>query len=181
MPNAPDPNPNAPKPHILASDKIPPEALVELTGYIGLSLLPDHFRFYSNLDFNSYCEVPNTAYKPELTIPGANELEPTTIYLKADTPIQVVSVQSSNVDASFLKGPITTTNFGGATRPTSTFFHLGGATQHPFFCFVLNTLQKHCTQVICPTPTIFQDANLFACTQAKNCSRVQCSVVHGGG
>jgi hypothetical protein len=95
------------------------EDVAVLVGYFGPSPKTDFVRLYFSLEFQLYCEL----HSPQggggdilYTVssnPG-NPNSPTIVVLNAETLLKVVAISSAGVQASFLRGSISSANLGTA-------------------------------------------------------------------
>ncbi len=88
--------------------------LVSLVGYIGPSKKPDSIRLYLDLGFKSYYEIPKSGVV-STSAAGDDPNSPTTVFVDATTPVEVVTVQSQSVAAGYLQGAIASGYLGGAS------------------------------------------------------------------
>ena len=135
-------------PHSLVGDKIPPDGVIELTGYLGPSLELNHVRLYFDLSFCSYCEIPHANGEVLMTVSGKDEGCPTKLYLKAKTEIAFVQVNRGSAVATFLEGKIVMDHMKGAERPEGSISRpIGMEQEHGPIQAMLG-----CTRMGCNTP-----------------------------
>jgi len=79
----------------------PPDSVV-LVGYLGPSKKEGCVRFYSDLEFRAYVEIPTSGILHHDTVSPSLESGPTKMILHATTKLELVVI----LEASFLKGDI---------------------------------------------------------------------------
>lgn len=92
----------------LAGDpSTPPHRLVRLVGYPGPAVADGATRLWLSLDFTDYVDIPNEKIAHCEFDEGNG---PCTVFVAKGTKLELTSVTSTDVEADFLSGGITTAN-----------------------------------------------------------------------
>jgi len=99
-------------PKLIPSPDAPPDAVV-LTGYLGPSPQAENVRFYLDLSFQTYFEIPKSGVLHADAADASDESKPTKIVIEASTKLDLVHT----LEASYLKGAIASAHPAGANAP----------------------------------------------------------------
>ena len=127
----PEPNSDRLQQHPLVDALLPdpsqtPPNSTRIVGYLGRSTASGIWRLYLSPNLDRYVEIPEADILHTQEFPGN---EGTAVWVRSDLRLQYVAVQSSQVQADYLSGPVAATAVGAPSGGS-------GMGLHPFLCLV---------------------------------------------
>ncbi len=138
---------------------------VTLVGYIGPSNKPDHVRVYADLSFRNYYEVPSSGVVATTPTDSNDPNSPTRVDVNAKTHMEVVSISSQTVEASFLQGSIVSGYMSGAGTTGQAGPYLRPSLNCPsrWECTMAPSACGACSIEVCPTRFPFCNSQFPGC------------------
>lgn len=134
-----NPDDEGPQQHPLVEALVPDPSLVppnatRITGYVGRSSTSGTWRLYLSPNLDRYVEIPEAEILYSQQLPGDRG---TAIWVRRDAKLHLVAVQSRDVQADYLSGPITraAVRAPAAVRPAAS----------PLACGRLTNITHGCT------------------------------------
>ncbi len=138
---------------------------VTLVGYIGPSNKPDHVRVYADLSFRNYYEVPTSGVVATTPTDSNDPNSPTRVDVNAKTHMEVVSISSQTVEASFLQGSIVSGYMSGVgtTGQAGPFLRPSLNCPSRWECTMAPSACGACSIEVCPTRFPFCNSQFPGC------------------